>query len=488
MVAQVLQLPVDTDGFAGEVPEIGQELGSAYGWSDRLFLAYRDGAVLDYGDWHARDLEAALVKDSKLRQIERVLCGPIEAAEWTITPVKGDTGEAEELTAMLQADEFEDGMRTPFDLVIAQMTSAIVYKKAFFELVFGVTEDARFKYDAIAFRPASTCRQRRTIQGRPDGFEQDPYWFGGPQLARDRDKPYIEIPQRRAFVYVHGQRRDAINGVSDLDVAYWCYQTKQKVLFLWFQFAETAAMGRTIVKAQDDAVARDVAGQVTRLKNGGAVPVSTPQGPQSVEISNLDVAGQGAAVFPAIVAWLDQAAANSVQAGFTNLTNNEKSGGGWALSADASDFFLQTRESDTREIEREVRRGVFAPLMRLNRGPAARIPKLDFEPLQAEDKSAQVTMLSDLMRSRDPALVPDEFIGQLAQNVAEYLGMDGEKVRKAFDEASARARAQAAAMAATPAAQQVAGVAGAIGTASRMTRGRGQTIPGITGPQLPAAY
>ena len=84
----------------------------------------------------------------------------------------------------------------------------------------------------------------------------------------------IRVPRKRAFVYVHGKRLDPLSGTSDLEIAYWCYKTKQKLMFLWFQFLEGVSLPRTIVKANDITVAQQVAGQVSRLKSSGVLPVA----------------------------------------------------------------------------------------------------------------------------------------------------------------------------------------------------------------------
>lgn len=490
MVAK-LALVADYDGPADKAPPLDQESGSAWGWDDRLFQYFSGGKVFDYSDWHARDMEQMLREDYKAKQLERVLCGPMEAAEITLDGVSGDKGELEFCQAVLTGDEFDGGMETPLDLVISQMTSAVVYRKAFFELVWRQVADGKIGLRKVAYRPATTCRMIRTPKGQFAGFEQENYTlaaFSGDQWA-------IKIPPKRAFVYVHGQRRDPMNGISDLDVAFWCYKTKQKILFLWMQFAEQVALPRVTVTASELDVARQVAQQIARVKSSGVVPIAAPGGPQSVGITPLDLSGKGGDQYKAIIDWLDQAAANSVLAGFTNLTNNE-SGGKWggALSNDASNFFLQTRESATKEMARDTRRGLLVPLCRYNFGPGARIPRVKVEPLNTEDKSASVDMLKGLLTSRDPALVPDEFIGELAQQVADYLGMDGSKIRVAFNKAAARARAAAAAAGVPPGGQAVAGVAGATNAAVRVVRTAGARptgvshVPGINAPQLPAAY
>lgn len=469
---------------------LGKEQGFEFGWNDRLFYGWQEGRVFDYGDWEARDLHDLLAKDYKARQIESVLCLPIISATHSITPAKKDKGEAEWLSAFFDADPLSSGCRTPLRLVIDQMTSAFSYRRAFFEKVWDVgTGDFAGKtvYSKLAWRPQTTCRLvRHDRTGEILGFEQDSYHPGAALNAVDP----IFVKRQNAFIYVHGARRDPINGLSAMDIPYWAYRTKQKVMFLWFQFLEGVSLPRTIVQTQDEGSAKQIGRNVAALRNSGVLPVTAPGGPDTVKIQSLDLSGKGAEQFMAAIKWLDSCATNSVLAGFLDLTQaaaSGPSGGSWALSRDASDFYLQTRESDAHEIAYSIRRDLFAPLIRVNFGPNAAIPLFTFEPLNDEDKATSVTLLQTLMQSRDPALIPDEFIGELAQQVADYLGLNGDKVRKAFEETAAKveatnaAAAQAAASGqlpprtapgrpAPPNAANLAPVAAAVGQAHRMVR------------------
>lgn len=487
-----LQVVDTADSF--ELPPMTKEQGSSFGWADRMFFGWRDGKVFDYGDWAARDLSEMMTRDYKARQIENVQAMPILSAERSMEAVKNDRGEYEWLEAFWDADPLGDGCETDLDTIIDQMTTAFHYRKAFWEIEWGIGGPGDFAgkviYNKIEWRPQTTCRLMRDPRsGKMMGFEQEAYYTGFG--IRDRFYP-LQVPAKRAFVYLHGERRDPINGTSDMEIPYWAWKTKQKILFLWFQFLEGVALPRTIVKGPEaDKIARGAA----RVKNSGVLPIETQGAPSSVEIDTLDLSGKGAEQFIEAIKWLDQCATNSVLAGFLDLTQNATTGGavGVHLSKDASDFYLQTLEAKSREMAKVIRRDLFAPLVRYNFGPRAAIPKFKFEPLNAEDKSDAVAMLTTLLGSRDPALVPDDFVGQLAAQVADYMGMDGTKVEASFVKAAKDAKAAAAkasAQMASQMGQQVAGTAGAVRKAGQLVaqRGRGATIPGINGPQLPRAY
>lgn len=463
----------------GKAPTPNQELGTEYGFFDRMFYGFQDGMVFDYGDWEARDVEELMRRDYKARQIDNVLTLPIMSASRNITAGKGDTGEAEWLQNYWDLDPLNGGCKTSLDQVIALMTSAFAYKKAFFEKVWaqGTGDNAgKIVYDKLGWRPQSTCRiARDPVHGRFMGFQQEAYYTPA-SVVSGKVFP-IFVKRQNAFVYIHGTRRDPLNGISDMEIPYWAWKTKQKIMFLWFQFLEGVALPRTIVQAQENAA--KIAQDLAKLRNSGVLPVDVPD-PTKTKIDTLDLSGKGAEQFMQAITFLDGCATNSVLAGFLDLTSNAASGSGPVgvhLAADASDFFLQSLESKSREIEQTVRRELFQPLVRYNFGKSAVVPQFNFEPLNAEDKTDAVTMLTDLMRSRDPALVPDEFIGMLASEVATYMGMDGAKVEAAFAKAASDAKAAAAAQQAqmaTQMGQSVAGVAGAVGAATRMVK-QGQT-------------
>lgn len=464
------------DGF--NLPPLNKEEGSEFGWFDRLLFGWRDGMVFDYGDWEARDLYEMFAKDYKAAQLEKVLSLPVLAAERSITPAKGDKGEAEWLTAYWETDHMSGGCKTPLDHIVDQMTTAIAYKRAYYEKVWTTgTGDFKGKtvYDKVAWRPQTTCRlMRDPHHGAFMGFEQEAYYVG-PEITKGHWP--IQIPRKRAFVYIHGLRRDPLNGVSDLEIPYWAWKTKQKILFLWFQFLEAVSLPRTVVTANDIGTAQQVARQIAKLKSSGIIPVAAPQGPSSVGITALDVSGKGAEQFQAAINWLDNAATDSVLAGFLNLTNRGTAispTGSFALSKDASDFFLQAEEQKTREMAYSIRRDLFAPLIRYNFGPSAAIPMYNFEPLNDVDKSNSVTLLQALLASPTSTTpVPPEFVADLASQVGNYIGLDAGTVKDQFAAASAaaqKAAAEQSAAGASDTGQGVAGMAGAVDQAATMVR------------------
>lgn len=483
----------DADAFlkSGKVPADGVEQGSSFGWFDQMMFGWTDKYVYDYADWEARDLAPFLAKDYKARQIMNVLQLPISSATWTITPAKGDKGESEWLANAWEADPVNGGCKTPLDHIIDQCTSAIAYKRSYFEKVFKTDDDGKIFYDKVAWRPQTTCRLMRDPRNANFvGFEQEQFWTG-PGITSGVWP--IKIPKERAYVYIHGQRTDPINGVSDMEVPYWCYKTKQKIMLLMFTFLEGVALPRQIVFAQELGVARQVAGQMAGLRNSGVLPVARAGGAGSVEIQSIDSSGKGMDQFMTAISWLDGAAGDSVLAGFLNLTGTAAARGGVGgfgvgLSKDASDFFLQAREADTKEIAVSLRKDLLAPIVRYNFGKQAAVPQFQFEPLNDEDKSNSIDLLKAMLTMPPGGTnpVPAEFIAALGGQVAQYLGLDGDKTVDQFTKAAADAKAQAAQMSAqmaSPQGQAVAGMAGAVGAATTAVQGATTGAEQVTTPE-----
>lgn len=471
----------DADAFlkSGKMPQDGLEQGTSFGWYDQMMFGWSDKYVYDYADWEARDLAPFLAKDYKARQIMNVLQLPINSATWTITPAKGDTGEADWLNEKWAADPLDGGCKTSLDHIIDQATTAIAYKRAYFEKVFKTDDDGSIFYDKVAWRPQTTCRLMRDPRNANFvGFEQEQFWIG-PGITKGIWP--IKIPKERAYVYIHGQRTDPINGTSDMEVPYWAYKTKQKIMLLMFTFLEGVALPRQIVFAQELGVARQVASQMAGLRNSGVLPVARSGGTGSVEIQSIDSSGKGMDQFMTAISWLDGAAGDSVLAGFLNLTGTAAARGGVGgfgvgLSKDASDFFLQAREADANEIAVSLRKELFAPIVRYNKGKQAKVPNFTFEPLNDEDKANSLTLLQAMLAMPPGGAnpVPSEFVAALAGQVADYLGLDGEKTVDQFTKAAADAKAAAAQMSAqmaSPAGQQVAGITGATNAAATAVKG-----------------
>ena len=404
---------------------------------DQMFGAYEDGRVFEYRDFESRDVKEMLRRDGKARTIEHVLTLPLMQAGWSIKPGKGDKGQADFVEEALTRPANAGGMSTPMDLVIGQAVSAALYKKAFFEKSFTIRQ-GKVVYDSIDHRPVTTCEVARDPKsGAFRGFRQYPYRPAGllPVDIAHEEVDWVDIAPHRAWVHIHGQHRDPLVGVSEMDIPLWCYKTKQKIRFLWYTFLEAQALPKAFVSHSDVSQARATARDVARLKNSGVLAKS-----KDVTVEPYESNGRGASEFQAALRWLDGEMAQSVLAGFTGLT--EQSTGSYALSKDQSDFFLMSRQAAAKELAAGVSAWVIPDLVRYNYGADAPMPSFEFGALSDVDVSTALTLLSTLTGQQGSPL-PAEFIMALAEKAADYLDLDQSKVRDALEHAAERAEERA---------------------------------------------
>lgn len=414
--------------------------GTQFAPDQRLFAQYDNGLVFEYGEQTAYRMADALAQDGQLRSLEQVLTLPIRSATWEIVPEGDDTG---------QTEFVRDTMSDKLPLLIAQATSAITFRKAFFECAWTLDDQGRVVYDEISFRPAVGCEAGFDPKtSKPKGFRQRIVPVGGifPTGTGDnRGMPgYLTIPPDRSFVFVHGHHRDPIHGVSDLDVALWVHDTKLKILFLLCQFLENQSLPKVIVFGDNQDQADERADAVATLQSSGVLGLSRTGDSGDGVFEILESAGNGGGHFHEFIAYLDMQMTGSVLAGFTDLPQAAVQGtGSYALSADQSEFFLASRQAVADELADAIRRDVLGPLVAYNYGPKAPVPRLKIGPLSSKYQQRGIDLLKAVIQSRY-SNIPRGVVEQLVAASASYLGLDPARVRNAIDEAEAdieRARA-----------------------------------------------
>lgn len=449
---------------------LDKEEGSAFDFDNVMFSSYDSGNVFHYENVDfVRSMKAMLqgpAPDPKAQTLESVLALPIRQAPFYIRQGRSRKVVYDRIHRILTAPANAGGMTTPLNLVIAQMCSSFVYKKAFFEKVWTTDmfqgKAVGYKYAKLAYRPAETCAVVRDPKtGSYRGFNQMP--------MRMDDTEERKFNPMRSFVTIHGKHRDPMEGVSDLHVTRWCYETKQKIRFLWYQFLEGQSLPKTVVKNADETQAVAVARKLVGLRNGGIVGVGADN-----DINPLESSGRGAAEFRMAMQWLDSEASSSVLAGFTDLGAAAASGtGSFALSKDQTDFFLMSREADKKELQDDFNQYALADLVRWNFGPDEIPPVFEFGPINQDDATAAISLLQATAQTPvNQSVLPQEFFDELTMRVAGFLELDVVTVKEGLERARKEAEEAAAAspdprVAANP---QVAGVKAAVDTATNATQ------------------
>ena len=453
---------------------LSPEIGTAFDVGQRLFAYYGGGDVFDYGEWTARDMKAMFKRDGICSAVEMVLTLPIREADYSITPAKGDKGEAEFINSVLMTPDTDGGMKTPVAEMVGQVTSAQIFRRAFFEKVWKIRDDdGKVILDKVAFRPPATCQARYNSRtGARTGFRQQVWLFGGQLASVSRGKlpGYVDIPEIRSFVHTNGKHREPLTGTSEMDICYWCYQTKLKLLYLWYHFLENQALPRTIVYGNDQPEANTRADDIASLKSSGVVGLVHPaDGQKAFDV--LESTGGASEMFERAMGWLESWQTHSVLAGFMALTGAATGGrGSYALSQDQSSFYLKSRQAVAKEISEAITYDVIRPLTLLNFGTGAAYPSWKFGPLQDEQIQALLTMFQTLAAA--PALhIPLQVLDLITERMASILQLDIDQVHAALSSTANQRAEQLAAQAPPGMPAQAAGQLGALGGAAGAAAG-----------------
>lgn len=437
-------------------PHLDNERGTMFDQQSLMFADYDDGGIFNYDAGTIRDYQTMLERDGKALTIEQALTLPIRRAKRLIRRGPASVKVTKFVEEALMAQANAGGMTIPLNTVIGQMTGAITNRKAFFEKVW-TEKDGRLVYSKLAWRPPSTCKVKRDKHtGAFKGFTQVPYRSDG------KTDPLFFRPFE-SFVYIHGQTRDPIDGVSAMLVPFWCYQTKQKIRFLWYSFLEGQSLPKTVVKARTQKEANDGARKLLALRQGGVTGIT-----DQINFDTLESSGKGADQFVQALRWLDSEASGSALAGFTDLGGSAAAGtGSFALSKDQTDFFLMSREATSDEMADDFNSYVVADLVRWNFGPNEPCPIFEFGPISESDASLSVTLLSTLATATSN-FAPDAFMEELVEKVAGILDMDGNRVREGLEKAAKEREEKAKQLGLDAAGQQVAATSGAVDAAAKM--------------------
>lgn len=453
---------------------LGSEIGTSFDMYTRLFSSFQGGDVFEVGEWSARDMELMLRRDGDGLMLEQALTLPLLSATYTLNGAKGDSGELELVQNQLETPSYSGGISPSLDIIIAQMAEACIYRKAFFEKKWNL-DNGTVKLAKLAWRPASTCEVKRDERTAAfDGFRQRAWWFSSdPKKKNQYGKNftgYLDIPRMRSFVHIHGTRRQPLIGISDLDVAFWAYKQKQKMLFLWFMFLENQSLPKLAVYGADPDQANANADSIAQMKASAVAGFQRPP-PGTKLFDVIESSGSGAQQFRDALSFLSSYQTKSVMAGFLELGNAAALGrGSYALSESQSQFFLQSREAAKKEMCSQFTAEVIAPIVVLNRGPDAAIPTLNAAPLTEADSQQIVTTLNALAIA--PKLnIPPEYLDLLAEKAGTVFDLPTDRVREVLSKAAdyrAEQAAQAGPLGASPQGQGAARIAGATDAAAKL--------------------
>jgi len=427
---------------------VGLERGTPIDWQDTNGWGqlFEDETMLIHPSerpW-VESVERMLDRGGQPAAVEKALSLPIVNANLTIEKPPKDKGQTDFVRDVLFSAGQAKGMKPDLVGVVAQVAWAIAVKKTFHELVFEKRPDGKIGYASVAWRPPSACeviRHRRS--GRLQGFRQYVDLQTASELAvggdivrlgdeAHNDYGFVTIPAARAMVHIHGQRRDPINGTSDLAVTHWAWTMQQKILLLWATFLDGQANAKVVTYGETQTEADKNARAIASLRGSGVLGMirDFASNPDQKLFEMLDTSGSGAGQFIEMITYLEQQMSKSVLAGFLDLTSNATRGvGSYALSADQSGLFLTSRQSAAKEVSATITDQLIAPLVRINFGSDAAIPRLVFEKMSADQNTQAMQMLQQLGSAQNMS-VPPGFLDLLIERVGQYLDLPDEKVEK----------------------------------------------------------
>lgn len=401
------------------------------------------------------DCQRMLSRGGQPAAVEKALSLPIRSANLTIEKPEKDSGQTEFVREVLYSGGQSDGMQPDLVGIVAQMAMATAYKRTFHEIEWATRADGRSGYKQVAWRPPQTCEPIRALaNGDLMGFRQyiDSRVWSDPRFRREVVRVgndswdqfgYVRIPASRAVVHIHGQHRDPVNGISDLAVTHWAWTLQQKILLMWATFLDGTSLPKVLAYGENPTEANTAAKTIASLRGSGVVGLVRPAGldPSIKPFDTLDASGAGAAQFAEMINYLEQQMTKSVLAGFLDLTSNATRGiGSYALSADQSGLFLTSRQAAAKELGATVTQQLIAPLVRVNFGTKAAVPRLVFEQMGQEQSTLAMQMLQQLGSVQNVS-VPPGFLDLLIERVSQFLDLPDDKVEKLLKEhAETRAR------------------------------------------------
>lgn len=431
-----------------EPKELEKESGTAYNWLDFPFELWEqdDGTIRDIPDrtWVA-EMERMIKTDGRASAVYSALTLPLRAANITLEAPEDDDGQTEFVRSNLLATNGANAMETPIYQVISQMTHAAAVARTFHELVWVAGAEGKVVIKKLAYRPPSTVEVvRHRKSGKVLHLKQFGDWEGDRNNGELDRENYYTIPGKRSVVHVHNSHRDELLGVSSMAVVKWAHDLKQKVIYLWLTFCGEQALPRTVVYGNDPTSAKRNAQMLSKLRGSGVVGI-TRSAENTARMFDV-VEGTGsvsaASQFGQMISYLEGVQAESVMAGWLELTSAAASGkGSYALSADSSGLFLASLHGSARELADTINKQVICPLVRVNFGPDVTPPKLVFEKLSEDQVDKAMALLSTLAAA--PNLnAPTGFVDLLIERVAQYLDLEDEKVAAMIKDGQEKAQAE----------------------------------------------
>lgn len=368
-------------------------------------------------------LERMLRKDGTIRALYQILTLPILANKYRFQPDAEDEVKDGNDTRHPQRDLVRDnfelpphkgGLSIPFQSVIARMLRARLTAYQPFEKVWTKSPEGYIVYRKIAFRPADGVEILTDDNGGFAGFKQN--------VNKGGKFEEVIIPTDKAFLFTVNQDVDPVKGESDFVTAYYSYDKKHRLYYLYERQAETGAMPPKVLKPGSDN--KDT--QEVKEANLRAIEDfglnTTVLLPDGYTLDSFDMGTGRLDPLPGIEHYNGEMA-RSVLAQQILMGTDGKTGS-YNLAETHSDILIMSLESTMRNIEQFINFYLIPQLHEYNFDKPLYC-EFKFEDMTDETRSIVVDIFSKLI-DKLPSGIPLEFLQKLTEQMAERLGIDVE--------------------------------------------------------------
>jgi len=398
-----------------EKPDIDSELGTSGGsLADMLTVKKKTSSKVSI-----KDLRFMKDNDGTVRSLYQILRMPIMSNSWRLDPE--EVPEGLQKAAKEQADHVLDnftrpphkgGMTTPFRLVIARTLKAVLEGYAIAEKVWTLNEQGKIVYRKIAFRDVTEVTVLRDDKGGFAGFEQSYY-------SKEQKKTItVQIPVEKCFLYTYNKDEDEIYGQSAFQSAYYHWDRKRRLYYLYEQSVEKGAMPPKMLEVQegnDDTESTQRANLQAMDRFGIDSAVLVPTG---YKLNPYD-AGKGRIDPMPGIDHQDAQMARSVLAQFILLGSGDKTGS-FALSKSHADLFMMALRGMMAEVEEHINSYLIPQLIDYNY-ETQYYPEFRFNDMSDDTADFIESIFLEIVKKTD---LRKDFVDGLVEQVADRLDID----------------------------------------------------------------
>jgi hypothetical protein len=354
--------------------------------------------------------------DGTVRAITRLFAMPIQAAELRILAAPGDKGERDFIENNLMGPQFQGGMTTPLQFVIADMTRAFVEGFRLYEKIPYIIEEGPYKnmigWKKLAPRDSNTLDLLSDVHGGFNGARQT--------AMRGAEQVNVVIPPEKSILFTFQRERHPLYGESILKTAFYHYDKKHKLYYLAHKKAEIDAVGLKVLRLTKPMSDKEVGDAEEVIDSIGVNSrVTLPSGFDL----DIDRSPTGYDVLKLIEHHDTQIALSTLTQAMrmgTGSTYAYTYGSGYKTQGG---FILQMLDSVMRNIENTLNQWAIAPLIDWNFGTKA-YPQLKLVPSQSGTQDHILKIFEELMKKDPERMITPGFAEKLADEAADILGLE----------------------------------------------------------------